>query len=132
MLSIGIVALAEETGSHRARADALMSIGIMLNEDDPQAGLRVEFDSAEVARRAGSRPLEALALANAAELAVDLGSWDEADTALAALGEMGLSGFLAQGVALSAAMLAAYRGDIVRADALLEETAAAETTAARR
>ena len=128
MLNEGILAFTEETGSHRARAEALMSLGIGLIEDDPQAGLRAQFDSAEAAKKAGSRPVEALALANAAEAAVDLGRWVEADAALEALGEMGLSGFLAQGVALSAAILAAYRGDFVSADARLEETVSAETT----
>ena len=127
MLNEGILAFAEEAGSHRARAEALMSLGIALIEDDPQAGLRAELDSAEAARKAGNRPLEALALANAAEAAVDLGRWSEADAALAALGEMDLSGFLAEGVALSAAILVAYRGDFASADARLEETASAET-----
>jgi class 3 adenylate cyclase/tetratricopeptide (TPR) repeat protein len=127
MVNEGILAFAEETGSHRARAEALMSLGISLIEDDPQAGLRAEFDSAEAAKKAGSRPIEAIALANAAEAAVDLGRWVEADAALAALGEMGLSGFIADGVALSAAILAAFRGDWANADARLEETASAET-----
>jgi len=126
MLNEGILAFAEEAGSHRARAEALMSIGIAVIEDDPQAGLRAELDSAEAARKAGNRPLEALALANAAEAAVDLGRWVEADAALAALGEMDLSGFLADGVALSAAILAAYRGDFASADARLEGTASLE------
>ena len=122
MLLEGILAFAEKTGSHRARADALMSLGIVLIEDDQQAGLKAELDSAEAARKAGSRPLEALALANAAEAAVDLGRWVDADAALAALSEMDLTGFLADGVALSAAILAAYRGDFAGADERLEGT----------
>ncbi|MGZ5213769.1 MAG: adenylate/guanylate cyclase domain-containing protein [Actinomycetota bacterium] len=128
LLNEGILAFAEESGSQRARAEALLSRGIFTVEDDPPAALRAQFDSAEAARKAGSRPIEATALANAAEAAVDLGRWVEADAALAALGEMGLSGFFAGGVALSAAILAAYRGDFVSAEARLQETASAETT----
>ena len=128
MLNEGILASAEEAGSHRARAEALMSLGIFLVEDDPEAAMRAQLESVQAARKAGNRPLEAIGLANAAEFAVDAGRWVDADAALAALGEMELSGFLAGGVSLSIAILAAYRGDFASADAHLEETASAETT----
>ena len=100
-----------------------MTRGIFLIEDDPQAALRAEFESAEAARKAGSRPIEAISLANAAEAAIDLGRWSEADVVLEELAGQDLSGFLAGGVALSAALLAALRGDFAGADAHLEEAA---------
>ncbi len=129
MLIEGILASSQEAGSHRARAEALMSLGIFLIEDDPQAAMRAQLESVEAARKAGSRPIEAIALANAAEFAVDSGRWVEADATLAALDGMELSGgFLADGVSLSIAILAAYRGDFASADKHLEETASAKTT----
>jgi tetratricopeptide (TPR) repeat protein len=123
MLLEGILAFTEKTGSHQARSEALMSLGIALIEDDQRASLKTELDSADAARKAGNRPLEALALANAAEAAVDLGDWVAADSALSALAEMELTGFIADGVALSVAILAAHRGDFATAEEKLEGTA---------
>jgi tetratricopeptide (TPR) repeat protein len=129
MLYEGILASAAKAGSHRARAEALLALGIFFVEDDPQAAMRAQLESVEAARKAGNRPIEAIALANAAEFAVDSGRWVEADAALAALAEMEqLGGGLAVGVSLSIAILAAYRGEFASADAHLEETVSAETT----
>jgi class 3 adenylate cyclase/tetratricopeptide (TPR) repeat protein len=116
----GVLAYAEEVGSQRTVAEALMGRGIFLIEDEPVAAMLAEFESVEAARKAGSRPTEAVALANAVEAAVDLGRWREADEGLATLSEMGLTGGLADGIALSAALLAAFRGDLARAEAGLD------------
>jgi class 3 adenylate cyclase/tetratricopeptide (TPR) repeat protein len=118
-----VLVFAEEHGSVRVVAEALMSRGIFLIEDDPVAAMQAEFESTEAARRAGSRPTEAIALANAAEAAIDLGRWREADQALASLREMKVSGRgLMDGIEISAALLSAFRGDFDEADAHLGTT----------
>jgi tetratricopeptide (TPR) repeat protein len=116
----GVLAFAQEIGSLQAVAEALMSRGIFTLEDDPVAGMEAELESAEVARRAGSRPTEVVALANAVEAAVDLGRWREAEEGLTTLSGMDVVGGLADGIGLSAALLAAYRGNLTEADARLE------------
>ncbi len=120
----GVLAFAEETGSLRAVSEALMSRGIFLIEDDPVAAMEAEFESAEAARRAGSRPTEVIALTNAVEAAVDLGRWRDAEEALATVGAMEVSGTLADGIDLSTALLAAFRGNFAEADDRLEATTA--------
>jgi ATP/maltotriose-dependent transcriptional regulator MalT len=69
-----------------------------------------------------------VALGNAVESAVDLGRWREADEALATLAEADVSGALAGGIELSAAQLAALRGDFSGADARLEAASSQATT----
>ena len=124
----GVLAFAEETGSQRDIALALQSRGIFLIEEDPLRAMQAEFESAEFARKSGSRPLEITALANGVESAVDLGRWQEADEALATMAGMEIPISLADGVELSAALLAALRGDLGEADGRLAATTRVETT----
>ena len=116
----GVLAFAEESGHQRDVALALLTRGIFLVEDDPIGAMRAEFESAEAARKAGSRPLEIIALANGVEFSVDLGRWKEADEALATLAGMEVTGAFGDGVEMSAALLAAMRGDLAEADARLD------------
>ena len=123
MLARGALALTEELGSHEARANALMNLGVQVSEDDPTEGMRVFLDSADAARRAGLRGLEVINLTNAVEAAIDIGRWAEADSVLAMLEGRDLSGFLGAGVAFGTAMLAAFRGDFATANERLDEVA---------
>ena len=124
----GVLAFAEESGHQRDVALALLTRGIFLLEDDPIGAMRAEFESAEAARKAGSRPIEIIALANSVEFAVDLGRWKEADAALATLAGMEVTGGLRDGVEMSAALLAAMRGDLADADVRLDAINSRETT----
>ena len=76
------VAMARRTDSPLARARTLMHFGVFVVEDDPRASLEAMLESAALSDAAGMRPTQGLALANAAEGAVDLGEWDVAERAL--------------------------------------------------
>jgi len=110
MLAKGGLTLAEEFGSHQARADALIYVGVQVSQDDPKEGLQAFLDSADAARRAGIRGVEVIALADAVEAAIDIGRWAEADAVLAELDGKEITGFLAAGVTFSEAMLARLAG----------------------
>jgi len=119
----GALELAEETGSLQLLADAQMKAGNLYYEDDPKESLRLMLDAARSARKAGIRVIELVSLANAVEGAIDLGQWDEADAALAQLEGRELPGYTRDGVALSEAMLIAWRGDLERATEMLQSMA---------
>jgi len=123
MLARGALTLADQTGSQHTRAEALVNLGVQISEDDPKAGLRAFLDAADAARKGGIRTLEVLNLANAAESAIDIGRWDEADSVLAELEGKEVAGFVGAGIAFSAAMLAALRGDFTTATSRLDEVA---------
>jgi class 3 adenylate cyclase/predicted ATPase len=123
MLARGTLDLTDQLGNHQARAEALNHLGVQVSEDDPKAALQAFLDGADAARRAGVRAIEVISLANAVESAVDIGRWEEADAVLAELEGRDVTGFLAAGIAFSAAMLAALRGDLAGAAERLEEVA---------
>jgi class 3 adenylate cyclase/predicted ATPase len=123
MLARGALTLADQTGSQHARAEALVNFGVQISEDDPKAGLRAFLDAADAARKGGIRTLEVLNLANAAEAAIDIGRWEDADSVLAQLEGKEVAGFVEAGIAFSAAMLAALRGDPATATQRLDEVA---------
>jgi len=123
MLARGALTLADQTGSQQARASALAYLGVQVSEDDPKEGLQIFLDAADAAKKAGVRDLEVINLANAVEAAIDLGRWDEADSVLDELEGRDVSGFIGAGIAFSAAMLAALRGDLTTATERLDEVA---------
>ncbi len=123
MLARGALMLANETGSQQTRAEALVNLGVQVSEDDPKAGLQAFLDAADAARKGGNRTLEVLNLANAAEAAIDIGRWDEADSVLAELEGKDVAGFVEAGIAFSVAMLAALRGDFATATSRLDDVA---------
>jgi class 3 adenylate cyclase/predicted ATPase len=123
MLARGALTLADQTGNQHTRAEALVNLGVQISEDDPKAGLRAFIDAADAARKGGIRTLEVLNLANAAESAIDIGRWDEADSVLAELEGKDVAGFVEAGIAFSVAMLAALRGDFITATSRLDEVA---------
>jgi class 3 adenylate cyclase len=116
------VDLARRDGSPLDQARALMHFGVAVNEDDPRAALDAMLECAALAGRAGVRPIEGLALANASEGAVDLGEWEAADRALA---EMALltceQSADDDGATMTRAMLTAHRGNPDAALAALAE-----------
>lgn len=128
MLARGNLGLAEESGSRQARTHALMALGVFIGEDDPDESLSNFLRAAEEAKKGGIRNLEIMALANAVEVAIDLGRWPDADAALADLQGRDLPEMPRGGVILCTAMLAAYRGDVERALRHLEEAAPAGTS----
>jgi tetratricopeptide (TPR) repeat protein len=123
ILARGALNLAEELGDNRARAEVLLRLSVQVNEDDPVEGLKASLAGAEAARRAGDRTLEIVNLANGAESAIDIGQWDVASEIISELEGRDLTGFHAAGVAFSAAMLAALRGDVEGAFHRLDEVA---------
>jgi hypothetical protein len=133
ILGRGTLELADEIGSLRYRSWALMAIGIGTLEEDPAGAVRALLESAETARRAGDRTGEMLALTNAAEGAIELGRWDEAEEALHHLEgrELGAENELAR--EFSEILLQAHRGDVAaarrRLDAMAPRIEAAEQLA---
>jgi class 3 adenylate cyclase/predicted ATPase len=133
ILGRGTLELADEIGSLRYRSWALMAIGIGTLEEDPAGAVRALLESAETARRAGDRTGEMLALTNAAEGAIELGRWDEAEEALHRLEgrELGAENELAR--EFSEILLQAHRGDVAaarrRLDAMAPRIEAAEQLA---
>jgi hypothetical protein len=69
------------------------------------------LECADVARRAGDRPSEMIALPNAAEAATELGRWDEADDVLRRLEGIELTPITRAAIALCEVILEAHRGD---------------------
>ena len=121
LLSEGVVALAERTGSADLLGQALNRQGVVIVNSDPRGAVDVFMQAADVARRAGARSSESLCLANCAETAIDLG---ELDTAAAALERaQDLTGWLGNdqdALVLCGAQLRAYRGDAVEALTMLD------------
>ncbi len=115
ILGRGELELADEIGSLRYRSWALMAIGIGSLEEDPAGALRAILESAETARRAGDRAGEMHGLTNAAEGAIELGSWEEAEEALHRLEgrELGTENELAR--EFCEILLQAHRGDVAAA-----------------
>ena len=135
ILGRGALELADEIGNLRYRSWALMAIGLGTLEEDPAGAVRAILESAETARRAGDRAGEMLGLTNAAEGAIELGSWDEAEEALHRLEGRELGTENALGRELSEILLQAHRGDVVgarrRLDAIAPRIEALEQIAMR-
>ena len=108
---------------HPPPAWTLISIGVYSNEDDPAGALGAMLECADVARRAGDRPTEMVALPNAAEAATELGRWAEADDVLARLEGVELTPMTHAALALCEVILEAHRGDPVRGRATRGERA---------
>ena len=123
ILGHGELELADEIGSLRYRSWALMAIGIASLAEDPAGSIRAFLESAEAARRAGDRAGEMHGLTNAAEGAIELGSWDQAEEALHHLEgrELGTENELAR--EFSEILLLAHRGEVAVARDRLDEIA---------
>ncbi len=111
IIARGLHGIADELGSLRLRGAALLAISVYAVKDDPAGAMQASLDGADASRRAGDRPLEMISLPNAAEFAVELGRWEDADRSLARLDEYEVTGTPADGVSLCRALLAAHRGD---------------------
>ncbi len=126
MLARGRMALAETAGSLVEQARASLLVSIFVLDEDPHEAIRLQLESAERARRAGARSLETVNLLNAADGATNLGQWDDARAALAALRQRDLPGPRQTQLELCEAVLAALSGDTVLALERLAATADAE------
>ena len=121
LLMEAVVEIAHGTGSPLEEARALLNLGNTVSEDDPRAALEAVMEAAVLSGRAGVRALQGLALANASEMAVDLGEWDVADRALAEVATLSHGDSIDDdGAVMTAAMLTAYRGDPTSALAALD------------
>src|SRR4051794_4472786 len=118
VLSRGAVDAAIESGSHSDQAIALLNLCVQLAEVSPRGTYDACLGAATAARRAGIRALEQIAQANAIEAAVDVGEFDDASRLLEEL-LPNSEGFQGAALALSAAVLAAYRGAADEAKATL-------------
>jgi tetratricopeptide (TPR) repeat protein len=126
MLARGRMALAETAGSLVEQARASLLVSIFVLDEDPHEAIRLQLESAERARRAGARSLETVNLLNAADGATNLGQWDDARAALAALRQRDLPAPRQTQLELCEAVLAALSGDTVLALERLAATADAE------
>ena len=70
LLLQAVVEMAHGNGSLLEEGRARMHLGIVVCEDDPRAGLEAAIGAAALSGRAGARPSQGLALANASEMAV--------------------------------------------------------------
>jgi class 3 adenylate cyclase/tetratricopeptide (TPR) repeat protein len=112
LLSEGRMELARRSGSAQALLGAAVESGVLLATSEPRRALEAFLEAVDCAARAGIAPAQSMALANAAESAIDLGELDTAQRCLREAGELGGGDRLDQdGVALSHALLNAYRGD---------------------
>ena len=111
LLARGVLELAQSSGSGLDVARAHTSLGVSLAEDDQRAAMQAFLDAAGAAAAIGARLLQMQALANAAEAAVDTGSWDVADRALDEIAEMSDTPSQELGRVFTAASLLAMRGD---------------------
>ncbi len=128
MLARGRMALAGIAGSMVEQAMATMLVSVFLFDEDPHEAIRLQLESAELARRAGARSLETVNLLNAVESATNLGQWDDARAALIALRQRDLPGPRQTQLELCEAVLAAFSGDTALAFERLDATADADGT----
>ena len=126
MLARGRMALAATAGSLVEQAWASMYVSLFVGDEDPHEAIRLQLESAELARRAGARTLESVNLLNAAEGATNLGQWDDARAALSALRQRDLPSPRLTQLELCEAVLAAFSGDTSLAMERLAATADAE------
>ena len=70
------IRLAETLGLRQTVVRGLLNLGVALLARDPRSSFERSNAAFEMARRFGFRNSYAVALANAAEIAVDLGEWD--------------------------------------------------------
>jgi class 3 adenylate cyclase/tetratricopeptide (TPR) repeat protein len=113
MLFQGALAVADEIGNQRARADALLMLGIVAIRDDPRESLRCNLESLDASRKAGVGGIELTGLGNGAEAAIDIGEWATADSLLTELrSRPDPSPGVVQSIALLDALLHGYRGEI--------------------
>lgn len=106
----GMLAIAMEENDLRTAAQVL--IGLSLEADEGVDAYEQSLEAAAIARRGGCGGPEMTALANAAEFAVETGSWSKADDLLADLrSRPGLPQLLSDAISLNVALLTAYRGD---------------------
>jgi len=120
ILARGTLQLAEEIGSIRIAGEAFMGIAVYGSEDDPIGSLHAFEEAADMARRAGDRPLELVTLPNLAESAIELGHWPEAEDAIARLDGRELTPMTRDSVVCCEASLLAHRGEPDRALTRLE------------
>jgi tetratricopeptide (TPR) repeat protein len=129
LLCEGALVLARRSGSILTQLGAALEAGVQLATGEPRRGLELFLEAADLAGRLGNRPGRAMALANAAETAIDMGELVTAERCLvqaaelAQVAEQGDGGpqLDVDGATLSQAMLDAYRGDVDRGLTALDE-----------
>jgi tetratricopeptide (TPR) repeat protein len=115
----GMLATAMEENDLQTAAQVM--VGLATESLEWAEALEQSLEAATIARRIGSGRTEMVALANAAEFAVESGAWAKADELLDDLqSRPGLPAELSDAVLLDAALLAAYRGDHAGARAAME------------
>jgi len=107
----GLLSRATANGDRRAMARALGSLSVGAGE--LSEALRYCVEALDVARSAGLREDEMLALSNGIEFAVECGDWETADRFLHDMEAMpGLPKDVQDTMALGQILLAAYRGEV--------------------
>ena len=125
MLARGMAALADAAGALREQATARVGLSVFTLEEDPREALSVALESAELARRAGLRPIEVLNLLNAAETSIYVGRWSDTRAAITELAQRELPVRQLAFLNFVQAMLEAGTGDAVAAMARFEGFAGA-------
>lgn len=122
LLFRGMLDLATDENDLRSMAN--MTGALSLLSEEQTGAVELGLESASIARRGGYREVEVSSLANTAEFAVEAGAWEIADRVLEDLRsrpEVSVGVTMADTVAISAALLAAYRGDRDGARTSLDE-----------
>ena len=110
--------LAGQAGDTVLLSRALLNLSDTLTGTDPAAGAEAARAAAAHSRRAGARDLLAFAVGNLAQALLMTGDWDAAEAELAQAADAdGLAGI--EFVARNPAWLAALRGDVPAAQAIL-------------
>jgi hypothetical protein len=125
MLARGrLAALAEAPGCLLEKANALGWLSILVIGEDPRESLSASVESADLARRAGSRQLEIWRMNGIAEESFFLGDWSDTLAVISELEQKELTSIQRTELNCTEAMLAALTGSPTRAISLLEERAA--------
>ena len=124
MLARGrLAALAEAPGCLLEKANALGWLSILVIGEDPRESLSASVESADLARRAGSRQLEIWRMNGIAEESFFLGDWSDTLAVISELEQKELTSIQRTELNCTEAMLAALTGSPTRAISLLEERA---------
>ncbi len=123
LLFSGVTALAREIGDAAETARSLISMSIMVGDDQPHEALTYTIEAADLAGRVGMFHIQSVAINNSIEYAMDLGRWDLVPGLITRV-EAIMSDDTAVWTALSLnkAMLAAHRGQHDEAKRLTDLT----------
>jgi tetratricopeptide (TPR) repeat protein len=115
VLLAGALKGATEAGLVALQMRAMVNSVVRLIEENPLKALELGQETIEQSRRFGVRPNLVFAVLNTAEIAIRVGSWDEAETAIDSIWQLDLEPNDRSFLLTSSLMLASCRGRSVEA-----------------